>query len=231
MMALRPHAAQTAAQVATKLAASAPKAEALLQQAHASLEVLEAAGARLVRQGLAGDAVPGRPALMAMALLGEHGRGDVLQALEPCWDDLCSKALAHGNLTDDPAPVLRLLLAVQPATLGLDDVQTRLAVLDAPEAPASVLRCVRRLKEVLWGQRVRVHFQTSGVDYLLLTPDEAFAVGPTLLNLGGGPHQGSFELVGNEGDVVFTLLDSLGQVFRQTLTLQLHDPRAALNGW
>ena len=104
MMALRPHAAQTAAQVATKLAASAPKAEALLQQAHASLEVLEAAGARLVRQGLAGDAVPGRPALMAMALLGEHGRGDVLQALEPCWDDLCSKALAHGNLTDHPAP-------------------------------------------------------------------------------------------------------------------------------
>lgn len=223
MKAARPQAAAAAA--------PASRAHTLLLKAHDTLDALEGAALRLAQRGVASGEIPARPALMGMALLGEHGRADVLRSLTPLWPGLCAKGLVRGALSDHPAPMLRLMLAVEPATQGLDDVRTRLSAADATEAPTGLLRCARRVRDVSWGQRVRVHFQTSGVDYLLIEPEAVFGVAPTLLNLGGGTHQGEFMLVGEDGEVVFTLLDSQGQVFRQSLVLELRDARSALEGW
>lgn len=200
------------------------KAEGLLHQAHRNYDELRAVRARLQLQGVADHELPGQPVLQAFALLGDHERTQVLAQVRPHWQALVDRGVVRGQAQDLVTPHLRLLLAAQPAMANLATVQARLRAPAALPANPTQLRCANEVSGLRWGQRINLHFVASGVEYLLIEPSRELRHAPVLLNLGGGIHHRQLVLPGRAGQVVFSLVDGSGQVFRHTLVMRLnHD--------
>jgi len=118
-----------------------PCVEARLEAAHRDLALLRSRQQALVRVGLEADHLPDDLTLMAFALLGEHGRAELLGQLESQWNDLQTKGLVHGAIEQAPTALLRLVAHALPLTAAIDDILHRLEnALDVPEPPHGVLR-------------------------------------------------------------------------------------------
>lgn len=197
--------------------------EHVLNAAHRELAELQTMSRTLSRHGLAASALPHTDTMMAMALLGDHGRTQVIADLSGQWADLQEKGLVHGDIHAHSTPRLRLLHLVQPASESLAGVRTRLASGPAQPAPPEVFRCAATVRDLMWGQLVRLDYQINGADYLLIQPDRSFRRVPALIDTRGGAGHGNIELPGEAGEVVFSILGSDGEVYRHTTVFELRD--------
>lgn len=198
-----------------------PVIEELLAHAYSELAALQATTRTLIRHGLAASALPSGDILLAIAVLGDHGRPKVEKDLLDHWEGLVNKGLVHGDLHEHSTPRLRLLLLVQPATVVLDGLRTRLESAAAQPAPPEVIRCASQVNGLMWGQRVRLDYWIDHAEYLLIVPSPAFRRLPVLIHTGGGAGHGNIELPGDEGEVVFTVMGNEGSIYRHTTVFTL----------
>lgn len=202
---------------------NAPLIEKLLGTAHADLTELHATSRSLTRHGVPTSELPHSNTLVAIALLGDHGRTQVEESLREHWAGLIEKGLAHGDFSEHTTPHLRLLLAVQPATEGLAGLRARMESSVSRAAPQEMFRCASSVADLMWGQPVRLDYQIANADYLLIMPSRAFRRLPVLIHTGTGAGHGNIELPGDEGEVVFTLMGSDGQLYRHTTVFELRE--------
>lgn len=200
---------------------TAPLIEQLLNTAHAELPGLLATSRSLTRHGVTTSALPQSNTLVAIAVLGEHGRAQVEESLREHWAGLVEKGLTHGDLTEHSTPRLRLLLLVLPTTEGLAGLRSRMETEATRAAPQEVFRCEPLVADLMWGQPVRLDYQIGQSEYLLIVPSRAFRRMPVLIHTGNGAGHGNIDLPGDEGEVVFTLMGSDGQLYRHTTVLKL----------
>lgn len=200
-----------------------PLIEQLLTTAHAELAGLQATSRTLSRHGVSTSELPQSNSLVAIAVLGDHGRTQVEEGLREHWAGLIEKGLTHGDFPEHTTPRLRLLLLVQPATEGLGGLRSRMETEAARPAPPEVFRCATHVHNLMWGQPVRLDYQIDQADYLLIVPGRAFRRLPVLIHAGNGAGHGNIELPGDEGEVVFTLMGSDGQLYRHTTVFELRD--------
>ena len=142
------------------------------------------------------------------------------ESLSEHWAGLIEKGLIHGDLTKHSTPRLRLLLLAQPATEGLAGLRSRMETEATRAAPQEVFRCASAVDNLMWGQPVRLDYQIEA-DYLLIVPSRAFRRMPVLIHTGNGAGHGNIELPGDEGEIVFTVMSSDGQLYRHTTVLKL----------
>ena len=195
-----------------------PCVEARLEAAHRDLALLRSRQQALVRVGLEADHLPDDLTLMAFALLGEHGRAELLGQLESQWNDLQTKGLVHGAIEQAPTALLRLVAHALPLTAAIDDILHRLEnALDVPEPPHGVLRCATRVRG-LWGQRARLHFSARDVHYALISPDPVFGLQPALIAAEpAGWCSGTIDFPIDKGAIAISLLQRSGELFRHVV--------------
>jgi len=197
--------------------------EQLLAKNHIELARLEAICRSLSRHGVPTSELPQSNTLVAIAMLGDYARSQVEERLRNHWHDLIEKGLVHGDLTKHTTPHLRLLLTVQPATQGLAALRQRMESGASRAAPQEVFRCASVVSDLMWGQPVRLDYQIDQADYLLIVPSRAFRRLPVLIHTGNGAGHGNIELPGDEGEVVFAVMASDGQLYRHTTVFELRD--------
>lgn len=200
---------------------TAPLIEQVLNKVHTELEGLQAINRSFTRYGVTTNALPQSNILMAIAVLGDHGRVQVEEALREHWAGLVDKGLIHGGLTEHSTACLRLLLLVQPATESLDGLRQRMENEVTRAAPQEVFRCAPLVSDLMWGQPVRLDYRIDLAEYLLIVPSRTFRRMPVLIHTGDGAGHGNIELPGDEGEVVFTVMGSDGQLFRHTTVFKL----------
>ena len=198
-----------------------PLIEQLLNTAHADLAGLKATSRALTRHGVTTSALPQSNTLVAIAILGEHGRAQVEESLREHWASLIEKGVTHGDLTEHSTPRLRLFLLVQPATESLAGLRQRMENEATRAAPQEVFHCASLVSDLMWGQPVRLDYRLGQAEYLLIVPSRAFRRMPVLIHTDHGTGHGNIELPGDEGEVVFTVMGSDGQIYRHTTVLKL----------
>lgn len=201
----------------------APVVEQLLKVVHGELADLQATARALIRHGLVSDSLPSGDTLLAIAVLGDHGRAQVEDGLREHWAGLVDKGLIHGDLPDHSTPQLRLMLLVQPAAEVLDGLRSRMENNTARAAPPDVFRCAGHVDNLMWGQPVRLDYWIDRSQYLLIMPSRAFRRIPVLIHTGDGAGHGNIELPGDKGEVVFTIMGNDGQLYRHTTVFELRD--------
>lgn len=203
--------------------ACAPMIEQLLATTHFELAGLQAICRSLSRHGVPTSELPQSNTLVAIAMLGDHGRTQVEEGLREHWAGLIEKGLVHGTFPEHTTPHLRLLMAVQPATEGLAGLRSRMESGASRAAPQEVFRCASVVSDLMWGQPVRLDYHIDQADYLLIVPSRAFRRLPVVIHTGNGAGHGNIELPGDEGEVVFTVMGSDGQLYRHTTVFELRE--------
>lgn len=202
------------------------KIERLLGRIHNELLCMQGISRALVQQGVNANAIPNKDVLIAFACLGDHDRTPVEYELQAHWEDLIDRGLVHGETSHYSTPCLRLLFAVAPATSGLTSLRSRLQSEPGLPAPADMFRCPTQKHELMWGEAVRVSYETEGVDFLLITPGAIFNRQALMLDIHGEIVHGCIELPGDDGEVIFTMLGSDGKIYRHSTEFKLRD-----DGW
>jgi hypothetical protein len=198
--------------------------EKLLVEAHRSYDALLKRRTALGLSGIDSDYLPTDEILKAYALLGAHGRDEVLGTVHEQWPALQNKGLAYGSIEDVTTPELRLLAHIEGYTETIGPVWQQLQeAVDVSAPPSAVWRCAKRASG-LWGQLVRQRFSTRGVRHLLIEPEPIFGVQPALIAVDPDrPHSGSFQFPIDNGRISITLLHQSGTVYRQEIEVMVEE--------
>jgi hypothetical protein len=195
-----------------------PRIETLLDAMHRDLNALHERRSALVRSGIDRNHLPDGVALMAFALLGNHGRDALLAQISGHWASLQSKGLVYGAIDDAPTAELRLLALALPHAEVIGPVWRQLReTAEANEPPREVWRCPTRVRG-LWGEEARLHFSLKGVSHLLIAPDPIFGLQPAMLAVDpDGGHTGWFAFPTDNGNITISLLHRSGEVYRHVV--------------
>lgn len=198
-----------------------PTVDLCLEDMHTALERLRLRHGILVRSGFDANDLPSTVALMCFTLLGDHDRGQVMEAAALSWSTLQAKGLVSGALEATATADLRLLVHIAPFVDAIDDLWDRLEAAGraAGDPPAESLQCPSSVCG-LWGQPARIHFSTRDVAHLQIIPDAVFALQPALVTPPSPLMEqwsGSFTIPIDDGMVVVAGITNGGGTFRHRI--------------
>ena len=204
-----------------------PRVETLLNAAYRDRAALRIQRTLLVRVGVGDEHLPDETVMTAFALLGDHGRADLVKELRADWPRLQAGGVVQGSLDDAPTPTLRMVLLALDMIGGLDDILRQLAdVGEAPEAPPEVLRCSDHVQG-LWGQEAHFYFSAHDAAYVRIGPDRVFGLQPALVAADEtGWIEGSFVFPIDNGVITISVMRRDGEVFRKIVRVETEGARA-----
>lgn len=201
-----------------------PNIERLLAEAYGSYHLLREKRTMLERSGINRDHLPTDEILRAYALLGDHEREKMLEAIREQWPALQSKGLAYGAMEVAATPELRLFAHIQGYIEAIEPIWQQLQeAVDVSVPPSAIWRCAKRASG-LWGQLARLRFSARGVRHLLIEPEPIFGMQPALIAVDPArSHSGSFQFPVDTGRISITLLHQSGMVYRQVIEVMVEE--------